>query len=183
MFVGRFLRFKRVPLLIRAYARARPHFDCDAPLVIWGGAPGEWEGEHPHDVAREVGIDRDVFFVGWRGHDELPLGLASCDALVAPSVDEPFGQVYLEAMACERAVVATTTGGPPSFINLDAAAPDGWLVTPDDEQALAQAMIAIVNAPDERRARGASGLEHVREDFAWSAVAERFVEVYESVLA
>jgi glycosyltransferase involved in cell wall biosynthesis len=166
-------------LLLRAYARARPKFARTAPLVIWGGAPGEWEGEHPHDVARELAVD-DVFFVGWRGHDELPFGLAACDALIAPSVDEPFGQVYLEAMAAGLPVVATTTGGPPSFINVHAGAPDGWLVAPDDVDALAAVLVELVNDPAGRRQRGANGLEHVRRDFAWSAVAERYLDVYEA---
>jgi len=70
--VGRYLGFKRVPLLVRAYARARPRFETPVPLSIWGGSPGEWEGEHPYTVARELAVD-GVFFSGWRGHDELPL--------------------------------------------------------------------------------------------------------------
>ncbi|MDZ7732112.1 MAG: glycosyltransferase [Acidimicrobiia bacterium] len=76
LYVGRFLDFKRIPLLLRAYARARSRFTRPAPLVIWGGSPGEWEGTHPHRVVVGEGIP-DVFFVGWRGHDELPHGLAS----------------------------------------------------------------------------------------------------------
>lgn len=182
LYVGRFLGFKRVPLLVRAYAQAREHLKHPAPLVIWGGAPGEWEGEHPHDVARELGAE-DVYFVGWRGHDELPTGLASADALVAPSVDEPFGQVYLEAMACGIPVVGTTTGGPPSFANVDADAPDGWLVEPDDVDALAAAIIELVNHPEERARRGDNALEHVRAGYAWSALAGRFIEIYEGALA
>ena len=47
MFVGRFTEVKRVPLLLRAYARARERFTTPAPLVLWGGFTGEWEGEHP----------------------------------------------------------------------------------------------------------------------------------------
>ena len=90
--------------------------------MIWGGAPGEWEGEHPHTVARELGVD-DVFFAGWRGHDDLPLGLACADLLVAPSTAEPFGQVYLEAMACGLPVIGTQSGGPPSFVNVVPASP------------------------------------------------------------
>ena len=106
MFVGRFLGFKRVPLLIRAYARARARMATPVPLVIWGGMPGEWEGEHPHTVATREGVD-GVFFTGWRGHDDLPLGLSCADCFVAPSTDEPFGLVYLEAMACELPVIGT----------------------------------------------------------------------------
>ncbi len=180
LYVGRFLDFKRVPLLVRAYARARDRFQRVAPLVVWGGAPGEWEGEHPHDVARELGVD-DVFFVGWRGHDELPSGLQSSAALVAPSVDEPFGQVYLEAMACGLPVVATTTGGPPSFVNVEAGRPDGWLVAPDDIDALADAMVELVNDPDEREQRGGNAVEHVRGGYAWSSLAHSFIDIYDSV--
>ena len=40
LFVGRYLGFKRVPLLVRAYARARPRFKTPVPLLIWGGSPG-----------------------------------------------------------------------------------------------------------------------------------------------
>src|SRR3954454_19486783 len=114
MFVGRFLGFKRVPLLIRAYARARARMAVPAPLVIWGGAPGEWEGEHPHTFATRAGVS-GVFFAGWRGHDDLPRGLACADCFVAPSAAEPFGLVYLEAMACGLPVIGTLSGGPPSF--------------------------------------------------------------------
>lgn len=96
LFVGRFLDFKRVPLLLRAYAAARENFDRRSPLVIWGGFPGEWEGEHPHSLASSLGVD-DVFFVGWRDHTDLARGLPCCDVMVAPSQNEPFGQVYLEA--------------------------------------------------------------------------------------
>ena len=76
--------------------------------------------------------------IGWRGHDELPLGLSCADCFVAPSTDEPFGLVYLEAMACELPVIGTLSGGPPSFINVVPGEPDGWLVPPDDETSARQ---------------------------------------------
>ena len=182
LFVGRFLGFKRVPLLLRAYARARSHFAERAPLVIWGGSPNEWEGEHPHTVAVDEGVDDDVFFVGWRGHDELPLGLACADAMVAPSVNEPFGQVFLEAMACGLPVVTTATGGPLSFVNTEPEQPNGWLVPPDDETALADALVEVVNRADVRRARGAHAYEQVRAQYSWSALVSRFIACYEQLL-
>jgi len=182
IFVGRFLGFKRVPLLVRAYARARTRMSVPAPLVIWGGAPGEWEGEHPHSVADAVGAD-GVFFAGWRGHDELPLGLACADCFVAPSTDEPFGLVYLEAMACGLPVIGTRSGGPPSFVDVVAGEPDGWLVPPDDEAALADAIVHAVGDPAERRRRGANAARHVRDGYSWNAVAARVTELYEHVAA
>ncbi|HUF85617.1 MAG TPA: glycosyltransferase family 4 protein [Acidimicrobiia bacterium] len=183
LFVGRFLAFKRVPLLVRAYAKARSRFPAPAPLVIWGGSPGEYEGEHPHTVATRAGVADDVFFVGWRGHDELPLGLACADVMVAPSVDEPFGQVFLEAMACGVPVITTATGGPLSFVNTESDRPNGWLVAPDDEDALADAIVEAVTEADERRSRGRNGYEQVRAHYSWFALVKRFTDCYEDALS
>ena len=183
LFVGRFLAFKRVPLLVRAYARARPRLPAPVPLVIWGGSPGEWEGEHPHTVAERAGVADDVFFVGWRGHDELPLGLAAADVMVAPSVDEPFGQVFLEAMACGLPVITTATGGPLSFVNTEADHANGWLVPPDDEEALADAIVEAVTQADDRRTRGRNAYEQVRAKFSWFALVSRFTDCYEDALS
>jgi glycosyltransferase involved in cell wall biosynthesis len=180
MYVGRFLGFKRVPLLVRAYARARERMAIPAPLVIWGGATGEWEGEHPHTVAVDEGVE-GVFFAGWRGHEELPLGLASADCFVAPSANEPFGLVYLEAMACGLPVIGTQSGGPPSFINVVEGEPDGWLVPPDDGEALAAAIVRAVEEMPLRLQYGENAARHVRESYSWEGLAGRFTELYEEV--
>ena len=182
LFVGRFLDFKRVPLLIHAYARVREALGSDAPpLVVWGGYPGEWEGEHPHTVATSMGVD-GVFFVGWRGHDELAVGFNCADVFVAPSVDEPFGQVYLEAMACGLPVVATRTGGPPSFVNTEPGRPNGWLVAPDDANDLAIALIEAATETQTRMERGQHARRTVVENFDWLHIAERVQGVYREAL-
>lgn len=182
LYVGRFLAFKRVPLLVRAYQQARSSFERLAPLVIWGGYPGEWEGDHPVEVARSGGSD-GIFFTGWRGHDELPAGLNAADVLVAPSVDEPFGQVYLEAMACGLPVIATPTGGPLSFVNTASGRANGWLVEPDDEAALAATLIEVVNDALTRRARGEAAYEQIRSAYTWDTAAARVASLYEGMLA
>ena len=178
MFVGRFLAFKRVPLLVRAYARARARMSVPAPLVVCGGVPGEWEGEHPHTVARAERVG-GVFFTGWRGHDHLPLGLSCADCFVAPSANEPFGLVYLEAMACQLPVIGTQSGGPPSFINLEHGQPDGWLVPPDDETALTDAIVTAINTPTQRTQRGTNASRHARQRYSWHRAADRLVSLYQ----
>jgi glycosyltransferase involved in cell wall biosynthesis len=134
-------------------------------------------------VARHLGVDDAVLFVGWRGHDELPEGLVCADALVAPSVNEPFGQVFLEAMACGLPVVTTATGGPLSFVNTEPRRPNGWLVPPDDETALADALVEVVVDPAERRARGRNAADQVRQRYSWRALAGRFATCYEELTA
>ena len=181
LYVGRFLDFKRVPLLVRAYDRAQPRFKSPAPLLIWGGSPGEWEGEHPYTVARDLAVD-GVFFSGWRGHDELPLGLSCADVFVAPSVGEPFGLVFLEAMSCGLPVITTTTGGPLSFVNTVAGKPNGWLVEPDDVDALADALVEAVNDADARKERAHHARQQIRASYSWRALAERFDTLYTDIL-
>ena len=177
LFVGRFTEVKRIPLLVRAYARARERFSRRAPLVIWGGFPGEWEGEHAHSVVEREGID-DVFFIGWRGHEELGDGLACSDVMVMPSIDESFGQVFLEAMACGVPVIAARAGGPPSFINVEPGRPNGWLVEPDSAEDLAAALVEAVNDPGARAERARNGYESTRREYSWTTLAKRVAGVY-----
>jgi len=183
IFVGRFTRPKRLPLLLRAYGRARRDFGVRAPLLVWGGFPGEWEEEHPVSVVRDEGID-GVFFTGWRGHEELPTGLACADVFVSPSVGEAFGLVFLEAMACGLPVVACASGGPLSFVNDVPDAPNGWLVPPDDEAAVTAALVEATTgraAPAERAVRSANALTQVRERFSWAATARNAIRLYEGL--
>jgi glycosyltransferase involved in cell wall biosynthesis len=184
IFVGRFTEQKRVPLLMRAYARARREYGLRAPLLVWGGFPVEFEGEHPVSVVRSEGIE-GVFFTGWRGHEELPTGLGCADVFVSPSVNEAFGQVFIEAMACGLPVIAGASGGPLSFVNDVPGAPNGWLVASDDEADLAKALADSTTgtqAAGERMKRSANGLAQVRARFSWSAAARQVVSVYEEVV-
>jgi glycosyltransferase involved in cell wall biosynthesis len=181
LYVGRFTAVKRLQLLLRAYARVRAQLGHVAPLLIWGGHPGEWEGEHPYSVVKKERID-GVFFVGWRGHSDLRLGLGCADLMVAPSVGEAFGSVYLEAMSAGLPVIATNTGGPPTFLNLDSDSPEAWLIPPDDEDALVQVLVEALTCPTGRLARANAARALVSRGYSWQAVAHKVTEVYESVL-
>jgi glycosyltransferase involved in cell wall biosynthesis len=178
LYVGRYTEVKRIPLLIRAHARARGRFARRAPLVLLGGYPGEWEGEHPLAVVRETD-DEDVFLAGWRGHDDLPDGLNAADLLVLPSVHEQFGQVLVEAMACGLPVVAADAHGPKEIVDDGGT---GWLVAPDDEDAMVEALVESVNRPDERRRRGEAAYMEARSHYSWPALARNVARTYEDVV-
>jgi glycosyltransferase involved in cell wall biosynthesis len=177
LYVGRFTEVKRLPVLIEAYARARPGFVRRAPLVIVGGFPGEWEGEHPYDAIERTGA-QDVFLAGWHGHDELPAFLAASDVVVLPSVREQFGQVLVEGMACGLPAIAVDAWGPADIIEHGET---GWLVEPDDVVSLANALVHAVNCPAERRRRGLRAAEVARERYSWPALAEEVAGVYDAV--
>ena len=177
LYVGRYTEVKRIPLLIRAHARAREAFRRPAPLVLLGGFPGEWEGEHPLHAVREAG-DPDVFLAGWRSHRDLPAGLNAADLLVLPSVREQFGQVLVEAMACGLPVIAVDAHGPAEIVEDGRT---GWLVPPDDEEALAAALVEAVNRDEERERRAVAAHLVALERYSWPALAGDVAKVYESV--
>ena len=180
LFAGRFMAFKRLSLLIEAHHRARAQSGVRSVLVVVGGFPGEWEGEHPLDTVARLGA-QDVFFAGWRSHAELSDFLACADIFAAPSFHEPFGLVYLEAMAAGVPPIATDSGGPATFINTDPAAPTGWLVEPDDLDALTSALVDAVSEPSRRMARGANAGEFVRANYSWSRSASVIAGIYADV--
>jgi len=177
LYVGRFTDVKRLPLLIRAFERARSGFDTRAALALVGGHPGEWEGEHPAEVIESVGA-RDVFLAGWHDHDELPEFLNASDAVVLASVREQFGQVLVEGMACELPAVAADSFGPRLIVEDGRT---GWLVARDDERAMAGALLEVVNEAGERRRRGRAARKDALERFSWPGIADSVAGVFESV--
>ncbi len=185
LFVGRFLGFKRIPLLIRALSEAnRLSGDAADPpfnLLVWGGMPGEWEGEHPHSVATSLGMP-NVFFCGWLPHDLLSQGLNLADLLVAPSFNEPFGQVYIEAMATGAPVIATKSGGPLAFVVGDGPTANGWFAEVDDQDSLARTLHQALGNEKERERRGDNALSLVRKHYDWSAIATRYADLYQRLI-
>lgn len=177
--VGRFTEVKRLPLLIEAFAQAQPDFDTPAALVLIGGHPGEWEGEHPAETIERTGA-RDVFLAGWHGHGELPAFLRAGDLLVHASVREQFGQVLVEAMACGLPVIAVDRGGPASIVD---DSETGWLVEPDDRVALAATMVAAVNDKADRRQRGKRAREEAIAHYSWIHLGGELTELVRSVAA
>jgi glycosyltransferase involved in cell wall biosynthesis len=177
--VSRFTAVKRLGLLVRAWARAQAsgRLAADASLVLLGGYPGEWEGEHPCDAVTASGA-RNVFLAGWHGHDELPSFLAASDALVLASVREQFGSVLVEGMACGLPPIAIDRFGPADIVQDGTT---GWLVGPDDEAALAEALIDCVGDPVERRRRGRRAWRDARDRFSWPALAGDLAEVLDEV--
>ena len=180
--VSRFTEVKRLGLLVRAFVRAREALresGRSPSLVLLGGYPGEWEGEHPYDAIRVTGA-RDVYLAGWHEHDELPDYFAASDVVVLSSVREQFGSALVEGMACGLPAVAVDRFGPADIVR---PGHTGWLVEPDDEAALAGALAQTIDHPNERRRRGAAARRDVMLRFAWPALADRLCSLFAEVVA
>jgi glycosyltransferase involved in cell wall biosynthesis len=175
--VGRFTAVKRLGLLIEAFAAARPRFRDPAALVLLGGYPGEWEGEHPLETVQRLGVE-GVFLAGWHPQSVLPDYMNASDLLVHPSANEQFGQVLVEAMACGLPTIAAAYRGPKQIVDDGRT---GWLIPPDDLEALSDAIIDAVDNPGRRRAMGRAARLEVREKYTWSQIGERLAALVREV--
>jgi glycosyltransferase involved in cell wall biosynthesis len=143
----------------------------DARFIILG------EGELREALETQVaslGLDRHVHLPGFR-RDVIGL-MKSFDLFVMSSVTEGLGSAILEAMTCERAVVASDTGGIPEAVDENVT---GLLVPPRDEPALAKAILALLRDPDRRRRFGHAGRARVVEEFSVEQLVAGTLDVYE----
>jgi glycosyltransferase involved in cell wall biosynthesis len=141
LFVGRLDERKNVLALAEAFerlGRGRLALVGDGPLrERLQGRPG-------------------VRVVGRVRHEEVAAWMTAADVLCLPSTVEPFGQVLLEAMACERSVVATQVGGPPEFVPAEA----GVLIDPGDVDSIVAGLAKAAELPRPNRAARAAAAAH-----------------------
>ncbi len=124
----------------------------------------------------EYKIDKNVIFTGFIDEKMLPYYFSACDIFVLPSLQEGFGMVLLEAMACGKVVIASKTSAIPEVVG-DA----GILVEPKCPEAISAAVIDLLNDQTKRRDLEHKAIERARSVFTWDSVADRLIEVYKKI--
>jgi phosphatidylinositol alpha-mannosyltransferase len=123
--------------------------------------------------------DDGLDVVGFLSQDELTGTLLRAKALVAPSLgQESFGMVLTRAFACALPVVASDIPGYREVLTPGAAV----TVPAGDAVALTNAVAGLVEDEPRREAMGRAARSLAVERYAWPRIAERLVEVYESVV-
>ena len=159
---------RAMPIVRRAVPRAR--------AVIVGDGP-----EHAalRGLAGQLGLGPAAQLLGSLPDDEQVARLyRHAVVFCLPSVQEGFGIVLLEAMASGLPIVAVRAAAIPEVVPERQA---GVLVPPADVEALASALIELLENPAEREGYGAFGREQVRQ-YDWPRVADRFLEQVEPFL-
>lgn len=170
--VARFGPYKGHSFLIEAFERVRRRVPS-AHLILAGDGPLK---ERIQRQAAEAGLGDSVHFLGRR--DDIPGLLKAMDAFVLPSIgSEGMPLVILEAMAAGAPCIASSLSGIPEVINDDDV---GFLVPPGDDNALAEAMIALANTLEQkRRIIVEKAKERVRTSFNHHVVKEKLANIYE----
>jgi teichuronic acid biosynthesis glycosyltransferase TuaC len=127
--------------------------------------------------SRRLTIDDRCRFVGNVSRSDVRGYLRWCDLYVSASRHESFGVAIAEALACERPVVVTRSGGPESFVEPEY----GVIVQPDDPTALADAIRGIASGTV--HLDGAIGRKRIAERFGRDAFLENIGRIYDEVIA
>jgi len=128
-------------------------------------------------LIQKLGIANRITFTGRIADDRFVREYAKATAAVVPSVYEGFGLPVAEAMACAVPVISTTGGALPEVVG-DA----GLLVPPADHQALANAILTILQQPQLAHRLGRAGYQRVHQHFTWEKTAHKTVAVYREAI-
>jgi len=146
-------------------------------LFIIGG-DGSLRNYHMK-LTRQLGISNRVLFSGRIPQKEVSMYYAASDVVVVPSLQEAWGLVATEAMACGKPVVATRVGGLPDQV---IEGFNGFLVPPRDPKALADKILYLLENPSEARRMGLNGRRLAEEKFDIEKRVDKIVELYRTLI-
>jgi len=169
LFVGWVIPTKGVAELVEAWSMLNPN---EWRLKIIG--PGD--KTYKQDLLERF-QPKNIDFVGELDHAETMLSIASCDLFVLPSHTEGFPYVILEAMSFGRPIVATDVGAIPEMLADDA----GVIVKIKDSEALAEALLSLINNNSFRNRIGENALYKSKSLYCISQVFNSYKLVWKSV--
>jgi len=168
-----------IDLLLEAFARVRrQRLPASQPLrlLIAGDGPQKPELEL---LARTLGVDDAVQFIGRIPNTDVPAFLNKLDVFVNPSRRESFGVAVLEASACGLPVVTSDADGLPEVIQPGIT---GLMFEKEDVGALANALATLVDDESLRQQMGSAGREFVRSTYELADCVTTMEQVYAQVL-
>jgi N-acetyl-alpha-D-glucosaminyl L-malate synthase BshA len=171
--ISNFRPVKRVLDCIRILAEVRKH--VPAQLVMAGDGPERSPAEH---LARELGVDSHVTFLGKQDHIERLLPTAH--VLLLPSELEAFGLAALEAMACGVPPVAANSGGVPELITHGV---DGYLEPVGDITAQAARVVNLLSDDGLYESVSQAARQTALNRFCTELLIPQYERHYEEVLA
>jgi starch synthase len=191
LFVGRITRQKGVAHLVEAI----PHLPKGTQVVLCAGAPDtpEIAAEMREKIEQVSKINpRVVWIEKMLSRTEAIQFYSNASVFCCPSVYEPFGIINLEAMACRAPVVASAVGG---ILEVVVDGETGYLVPFEQDPVttfpsnpekfsrdLAEKISELLADPAKAKRFGEAGRKRVEETFAWSAIADQTISLYQKLI-
>jgi len=131
------------------------------------------------DLTSKLKLNKNVLFLGDIPHGAVPQYLASADIFIRPSLAEGFGIVFIEAMACEVAVVGTPVGGIVDFLKHNKT---GLICEPGNPKSIAEKIGILVKNQQLRSKLVENGRKLVEDIYNWDKISEKIKEIYKQIL-
>jgi teichuronic acid biosynthesis glycosyltransferase TuaC len=169
--VGTLIPIKGHELLLRAFAALHQRFP-EISCEIVGEGP---EQSRLSALAVSLKLGEKVRFLGRNSHQQVAEAMRRCALFALPSRYEGLGCVYLEAMSAGKAVIGCRGQGIEEVIEHGV---NGWLVEPDDLDALTGALSVLLPDLELRRRIGAAARQTILRGFTLAYQAERLAAIY-----
>jgi len=163
---------KGIDYNLKAIATLRTEFP-NLQYHIVGSGP---EQQNFINLAKELGVNDQVSFLGTLSHEDVFKEMAKCQILSLPSWSEGFGVVYIEAMIQGKPVIACKGEGIEDVIQHGV---NGMLVSPKDVDSLVEAIDYLISHPDETDQIGQRARETVMKNYTWGKIVNRLIKIYE----
>jgi len=141
-------------------------------VLIFGTGPLERKLKK---MANDLDISEKIEWRGFVPYSKVPEALSQIDIFVYPSWHEGFGRSIMEALAMEKAVVATRVGGIPDLIN---DKENGFLIEPHNPEALAEKIKELIQNNNFREKFSKAGRKWVSENFEWNEGIKKFADLF-----
>ena len=165
---------KDMSTLVRGFAEG--HKTCSRLRLVIAG-DGE-ERQKLGDLARELGVEKEVTFAGWinGGMDRF---YSALDINALTSLSETFPYALTEGTRFHLATVATAVGGIPYLIDQDV---NGYLFTPGDWQSLGHYLATLGNDDALRHEMGEKLYEKASSKFSIQSTVDTQLHIYEEII-
>lgn len=121
------------------------------------------------ELSRELGISEHVIISGYIEHSLVPSIIRSIDVFCLSSLSESFGVSALEAMSCQKPVIATDADG---FLEIISNNDVGIIVPKADSKAMAEKMLYLYNNPTISKRIGDNARKYVVKKYQWGETAQ-----------
>ncbi len=174
-FAGELREKKGLETLLRAYAQVNKK--QPAVLLIVGEVRAG-EDKKLFDEIKASIPDSQIIVTGIVAHKDLPAYYALMDVFVHPSLRDGMPNAILEAMACEKAVIATPVGG---AIDVIEDGKNGRFVPLNDADKLAETILQLLSQPENRQTMSKSARETVLRQFTLEKELQANLKIYKSL--
>ncbi|MDD1775816.1 MAG: glycosyltransferase family 4 protein [Candidatus Methanomethylicus sp.] len=153
----------------------------DAVVVLAGEGPTK---KNLENLARELGIAKQVFFLGNVSHTTIPYLISTANAIVMPSivykgVMEGSSVFLFECMSMKKPIIVTNVGGLKENVKNDIT---GLVVNQKDPNALAGAALKLMSDPELAKRLGEAAFRYATTERTWKVTARKTVNVFRQVL-